>query len=422
MDRKLPRMPKFTFATGNVAGLRRIPLYLLGALASYLVPRTDRLWVFGSGIGPGEGALPLYRLAREQLGPDVRLVWLATTDAELAAARALGLDTVRKISVRGWWLTMRARVHVVTHGQGDVNRFGAHGGFLVQLWHGIPLKRLHLDSPAALTAPSRVGRLLVRAGYRAVGRQIRLFAVSSERVVGRVQSAFGLRREQVVVTGDPRDDVLLQGSAAERRQRARRLLESAVGQLSAGPVIMYAPTWREGAPDPAQPDTAAWQQIAAWLDRVDGTLIVRTHPLGHGDYAAGPATSARIRLLEFATVNDVTPLLPAVDHVVTDYSSLAFDFALTGGTVVFLAADVTDYLDSRGLYEPYAAFTGGRHVATWEHALQRLDALVAGDPDELAAAQEHARWLRDEHFDYLDGRSTERVLAEILRRTRPRAR
>jgi CDP-glycerol glycerophosphotransferase (TagB/SpsB family) len=407
-------MAKFTFAAGNVAVLKRIPLYLIGALATLVVPRTERVWVFGSGIGPGEGALPLLRLARDRFGADVRLVWLASTEDEQRRARELGLDAVPKTSARGLWLTMRARVLVVTHGQGDVNRYGVRGGFLVQLWHGIPLKKLHLDSPAALAAPNRVARVLVARGHRALGRQIGLFPVSSERVVSRVASAFGLRRDQIAVTGDPRDDVLLQGTAQERRTRALAALEAAVGPLAAGPVVMYAPTWREGAGDPARPDAATWRDIAAWLDRVDGTLIVRDHPLGLGGYDGGPATSDRIRLLDAAVMNEVTPVLPGIDHLVTDYSSMAFDFALTGGTMVFLAVDVATYLDSRGLYEPYRAFTGGRHVASWPHALDLLDALVRRDPETLAAAEAHTRWLRDEHFDHLDGRAGERVLDEIL--------
>ena len=131
-------MATFTFRTGNAQALRRLPFYLLGAIATLLVPRTDRLWAFGCGIGPGEGALPLYRLARERLAPDVRTVWLATTPEELARAESLGLDAVLKLSARGLWLTLRARVCVVTHGLGDVNRYGVRGAFVVQLWHGVP--------------------------------------------------------------------------------------------------------------------------------------------------------------------------------------------------------------------------------------------------------------------------------------------
>ncbi len=77
-------MASFTFGAGNARKVLRLPLYALGALATLVTPRTSRLWVFGSGIGVGEGALALYRTARERLGDDIRLVWLATTDAELA--------------------------------------------------------------------------------------------------------------------------------------------------------------------------------------------------------------------------------------------------------------------------------------------------------------------------------------------------
>jgi CDP-glycerol glycerophosphotransferase (TagB/SpsB family) len=409
-------MAAFTFASGNARGLRRLPLYLLGAIATLFVPRTDRIWVFGSGIGPGEGALPLYRLARQRVDSDVRLVWLATTDDELTRARALGLDAEPKLGARGFWLTMRARVQVVTHGQGDVNRYGARGGLLVQLWHGIPLKKLHLDSPAALTAPGRLRRAVLVRGFRTVGRQISLFPVSSERLVDRISSAFAVAPERVVVTGDPRDDVLLQGTPAERRASARALLEDALGPVPAtAAVVMYAPTWRDGDPDPATPDDATWAAIAEWLERADAVLIVRSHPLGRGSYDAGPRRSDRIRLLDVTKLADVTPALPAVDHLVTDYSSMAYDFSLVGGTTVFLAADVTSYVDSRGLYEPYRDFTDGRHVATWPHALELLDQLVRPDATALAAARAHARWLRDEHFDHVDGRATERVFTEIQR-------
>jgi CDP-glycerol glycerophosphotransferase len=407
----------FTFQTGNAAGLRRLPLYLLGAVATFLVPRTARLWAFGSGIGPGEGALALLRLARAELPRDVRLVWLATTPEELGRARDLGLDAELKHGRRGLWLTLRARVLVVTHGLGDVNRYATRGGFVVQLWHGIPLKKLHLDATIAQAAASRLARAVVRRGYRTVGRQIDLFPVAGEPIVARIASAFGTPRDRIAVTGDPRDDVLLDGTAEQRRVTARGLLEPIVGTLpKTGPLVLYAPTWRDGEADPAAPDDSTWERIGAWLAATDGVLIVRNHPLGRADYSGGPHASARIRLLDATQLPDLTPALPACDQLVTDYSSVAYDFALTDGTTVFLAADVDNYLDTRGLYEPYDVFTGGRHVASWEHALDLLDALTRREPAVLAGAEAHRDRLRDEHFDHLDGRATARVLALIRAR------
>src|SRR6187402_2051553 len=99
-------MASFTFGSGNARKLLRLPLYALGALTTFLVPRSNRRWAFGSGIGLGEGALALSREARERLDPGIRLTWLATTDAELAQARALGLEAVAKHSARGFWTTL----------------------------------------------------------------------------------------------------------------------------------------------------------------------------------------------------------------------------------------------------------------------------------------------------------------------------
>lgn len=396
-----PTMASFTFGAGNARKVLRLPLYALGALATLVIPRSRRLWVLGSGIGVGEGALALYRVARERLGDDVRLVWLATTDAELATARELGLEARRKSGWGGFVTTARARVLVVTHGFGDVNRFGTRGGFVVQLWHGIPLKNLHLDSPAAMKVSGLPDHRLVRAvvarAYRFAGRGIGLFPVASELVAPRIASAFGIARSRIVVTGDPRDDALL-SAPVPKRTKPRR--------------ILYAPTWRDGQPDPAAPDAPGWDAIAAWLDAHDAELWVRTHPLGKGDYAAGPSRSPRIRMWGPDAVVDVTPELGGFDALITDYSSIAFDYALVGGPIVFLAPDVEAYAKSRGLYESYRAFSGGRHVITWEHALAVLDERLGEKKPGP-----HETWLRNEHFDFADGGAAVRVLDEILART-----
>ena len=411
----------FTFGSGNARKLLRLPVYALGALAALIVPRSRRLWAFGSGIGLGEGAVPLYRLARERLGKETRLVWLASTDAEHAEAVSLGFDTVAKHSLHGFWVTLRARVLVVTHGFGDVNRYATAGAFTVQLWHGIPLKKLHLDSPATLRISgipdNRYVRALLAWAYRRAGRGIDLFPVASELVAPRISTAFGVPRDRIVAVGDIRDDALLYDTATSPRSTARELLAAAAGPLTdTTRAVLYAPTWRDGGTDPGIPTGEDWALIARWLEARDAVLLVRTHPLGLGDYAAGPAASDRIRMLGARELVDVTPVLPGIDALVTDYSSIAYDYALTDGPIVFFATDVELYARKRGLYENYRVFSDDRSVTSWPHVLEHLDA--AGTDTPLGARLAlHTTWLREEHFDRLDGRAAERVLHEILART-----
>ena len=412
-------MASFTFGSGNARKLLGLPLYAVSTLVSLVVPRSDRLWVFGSGIGLGEGALPLYRLANERLGDSTRMVWLARSATELEEARALGFDTVRKDGFRGFWTTLRARVIVVTHGFGDANRYGVRGGFVVQLWHGLPFKHLHLDSPSTYSVSFLpdlgVVRRLVGVGYRRAGRGLSLFPVSSARVRPSIVSGFGVGSENVVVTGDVRDDVLLAGDESTRRAEARSRLDHVLPDLPpAAHTVLFAPTWRDGGTDPSVPTSEEWDAIVAWLDRHDAVLLVRTHPLGRGSYADGPARSDRIRLLGPDLMRDVNPILWAIDTVVTDYSSIVFDFALVGRPVVFFAPDLAAYTSSRGFYLSFDEFTGGRAVTTWADTLDRLDAALAEGPD--GPAHLHARHLHEEFFDVVDGRAGDRVIDEILAR------
>jgi CDP-glycerol glycerophosphotransferase len=402
----------FSFGAGNAAKLLRIPLYLAGRVATWLIPRTRDEWVFGCAVGIADGALALWDHAR-QAGE--RAVWLTADATQDEAAAARAIPTVRRDSLAGFWRTARARVVVVTHGFGDVNRYATSGAFVVQLWHGIPLKRIGLDSPATLRAPLPVLRPAIRALYRATQRRIDLIPAASHLVRGRLESAFALTDDHVPVTGEPRVDVLSMGEPADRAAAARARLQevlTATGSMVLGerPVVLYAPTWRDGADDPAVPSRGDWRAIHAMLEEHDAMLFVRSHPLGAGDYAAG--VGERVRMLGSDLVSDVTPLLPAVTVLVTDYSSLVFDASLVPVPVVFLAPDAAEYAVERGFYGRYDDVTGGEHVLTWSQAIERVSA-VLGDAEESERLTERARRLDREVHAHRDGRNTIRVYERI---------
>jgi CDP-glycerol glycerophosphotransferase len=292
---------------------------------------------------------------------------------------------------------------------------------VVQLWHGIPLKRIGLDSPETLRVPDAVARTrartavrsLLRLMYRAAARRIGLLPAASHLVRGRLESAFALSDAAVPVTGEPRVDVLSQGTAQERRSTARTLIARAVPEWGgAGPVVLYAPTWRDGAADPAVPTVAEWARIIDVLTRHDATLLVRSHPLGAGEYTP-PVTTDRVHALGSDLVADVTPLLPGVDALVTDYSSLAFDAALVPLPTLFLAPDVDEYARRRGFYGTYADVAGQDWAADWHETAGQLDA-VLGDESERSRRIARADALSRRVHAYRDGGNARRVYRAIL--------
>lgn len=411
-------MASFSFGTGNAAKLLRIPLYAVGRIGTLVVPR-GRRWVFGCGAGIGDGALALQRYAAAH-GHDT--LWLTATAREDREAAALGIRTVRKRGLRGWWATARAGVLVVTHGFGDANRYANSGAFVVQLWHGIPLKRIGLDSPATTQVPAVPGapqlRRVIAFLYRSAAQRIRVLPAASHRSRGRLESAFRLQDDRVIVTGEPRVDVLSAGSLEERRQRASVILRDVVeGTADAKRTILYAPTWRDGAADPAVPTAQEWVQIIRVLERHDAQLLVRSHPLGEGGYAP-PLPSKRVRMMGASVLADTTPLLPAVDVLITDYSSLAFDVGLLAMPVLFLAPDAAEYARTRGFYGSFEEVAGEDAATSWGELLSQLDELLA-NRNVFAARSVRSATLSAEMHAYRDGRNTHRVYQAIRARGIP---
>jgi CDP-glycerol glycerophosphotransferase (TagB/SpsB family) len=407
-----------SFGSGNAAKLLRMPLYVAGRLGTILVPRGTR-WVFGCGAGIGDGALALQRLVA---GDGHDTLWLTSSDREDRDAAALGIRTVRKSGLRGWWATARAGVVVVTHGLGDANRYAISGAFVVQLWHGIPLKRIGLDSPATTQVPDVPGapflRRLVGILYRSAAQRIRVLPAASHRSRGRLESAFALGDDRVVVTGEPRVDVLSAGAADERRAAASDLLADAVGPLPERTrTILYAPTWRDGAADPAVPSAAQWVEIIRVLEQSDAVLLIRSHPLGEGAYAP-PLPSGRVRSLGASSLPDVTPALPAVDVLITDYSSLAYDVGLLAIPVLYLAPDAEEYARTRGFYGRFEDVAGDDAAADWDALLAQLSSLL-DDDGVFAARSRRSATLSAEMHAFRDGGNTRRVYETIRARGIP---
>lgn len=417
------RNERFEFASGNLQKLLAVPKYLLSMLIAVFVPRVAARWVFGSGIGVGEGALEVARALRDD-DPGARIAWLVANEAEATLAEAEGFEAVPRTGLAGFWATLRAGQIVVTHGLGDVNRFGVFGGRVVNLIHGAPLKKLHLDS----TVTTEVGgpaplRALLRRMYAAGTKQVSLYVAGSVTAAERLRSAYRVDPGRVRVLGDPRDDRLCaQGedprAADAARARVRELLdlpaEPEAGERE--PLVLYAPTWRDGAPDPAAPSEAEARQILAAVEALGARLLIRSHPLGAGAYdALLGGSDGRVRLFGGELARDITPLLGAFDCVITDYSSIAIDFSLLGRPIVWFAPDLEHYTATRGLYEPLEVTAAGRVQRDWAAVVTRLTEVLPAGSSQRRGAEADARALAGRFHAHPEGGAARRVVAEIRR-------
>lgn len=407
---------RFEFASGNLQKLLAVPKYVLSMLFAFFVPRDRDRWAFGSGIGVGEGALAVARALRAD-DPETRIAWLVTGEIETAAAEAEGFDAVQKQGWAGFWATLRAGQIVVTHGLGDVNRFGIFGGQVVNLIHGAPLKKLHLDSAVTtqMSGPAPL-RAILRRMYAAGTKQIAMYVAGSVTAAERLRSAYRVDPGRVRVLGDPRDDVLCAQAADPRladdaRAKVRELLGLPTDEPGIRePFVLYAPTWRDGEADPAQPSAEEAAQIATALEALGARLLVRSHPLGAGAYEG--LLGERVQFFGGDLARDITPLLGAFDVVITDYSSIAIDFSLLGRPIVWFAPDLEHYTATRGLYEPLEVTAAGRVQRSWGKALERLAAVLPASL-QRRVAESDTRVLAARFHAHPEGGAAARVVSAI---------
>lgn len=215
----------------------------------------------------------------------------------------------------------------------------------LQTWHGTPLKRIGNDVPAQNLSLSYRG--LMRREAESWDYLLAQNDFSAEAL----PRAFGYQGP-VINTGYPRNDALLGEAADERRRAIRRLF--AIGESETA--VLYAPTWRDNVTRNNRYALVSHLDFARLGSELPGsTFLLR----GHSNTAQSEITVPK-SVINVTTYSDLNDLMLAADVLITDYSSVMFDFAVTGKPILLLAPDLATYRDStRGFYLDYEGTVPG---------------------------------------------------------------
>ncbi len=385
-----------------------------------LAPRDPSRWVFGSWYGRrfADNAKWLFLHAAADPARRSRIAWISSDRRVVRMLRDEGLPAHHGWSPRGIAACLRAGVCVFDCYTSDVNYWFTRGARLVNLWHGIPLKRIERDieSPVHFIARGTRGgawqRLLFRVGFPWIANRFDLIPASSEHVAGLFASAFALPSADLPVTGFPRSDALLQPELIpgpwdrEATGRIRALRERGLR------VIAYLPTFRDRASREGGRELPVdWEALDAFLREREAVFLLKLHG---NDRVRLPALAVFENVAEIPAEADLYPLLREVDVLVTDYSSVYFDFLLLDRPIVFFPYDLEEYRrDSREFYGDYDELTPGPKARNFPALLMALEGALAGTGADHAPRRAA---LRDEYHRHLDDCASERVCAEIERR------
>ena len=329
--------------------------------------------------------------ALRRLRPDLRLTW-GVADSSTSLPEGATPVVIRS---REWYAALATSAHVVTNIDMDRWFVKRPGQRLLQTYHGYPSKSMGIAAWEAknLTA-------------RRIDRQLRRTSATWDLLLTPTPAMDVHYRRQyrydgaILAAGYPRDDALLAPSADEVRHQVRERL--GLGERIA---VLYAPTWRD---DLATNFRAAPMASTLDVERAaeelgdDYVLLLRGHRFHRR--RAGNLHHRLVDVTEYPEIND---LVLASDAAVLDYSSLRFDFALTGRPMVFLVPDLDRYTGGvRGFLFDFASSAPGPLTADTDEVIAALR-----DIDRLRADTRDALERFNATFnDRQDGHAAERVV------------
>jgi len=324
------------------------------------------------------------------------LYWSVT---DLSVSVPSGTTPVVRFSEE-WYRKLGSVLYLVNNNNFPKFFRKAPGQIYLQTWHGTPLKRIGHDIHKILFSyrnyldtmdrEAETWDFLISPNAFSTGIFPRAFAYNG----------------RVLETGYPRNDVLVRDST-DRGDRVRTLLGIRPNQR----ILLYAPTWRD---DQYTSKPGAYQSIVHLdIERLieasneDYVVLVRSHSNTLA-YGAGVRGDGVYDVTAYPDVND---LYLVADVLVTDYSSVMFDFAVTGKPILYLVPDLADYRDRvRGFYFDFEQESPGPLLKNTEQvvaALNDLDQIKSDFAAQYADFRERFNGLED-------GRASARVVEQVF--------
>lgn len=230
---------------------------------------------------------------------------------------------------------------------------------IINLWHGVPLKKIALLDPNLKKAARIYFKKIFSENYTCI-------LTTSHKLIPLMARSFAVSEDKIKVWGQPRNDGLFQ------KNDCREILGQLFPDLPEyTKTVLYAPTFRDYGQVQLFPfKDFDQEQLEAFLEEKNMLLFIRTHVAEQG--SAAPYLGKRIRFLGNEQAEDVTGILNIFDCLITDYSSIYIDYLLTDKPMIFLPYDRQQYLDGRGMNFDYDDVTPGPKPETFNDFLDAL--------------------------------------------------
>lgn len=335
-----------------------LPAYWL----TYLMPRDKKLWVLGSTFGRRFADNPkyFYLYLSQYKAESIKAVWITKNREILELLKQNELECYYLYSWKGIWNSLRAKVFLYDNYSKDICFTLSGGAIKINLWHGVPLKKIQKDNIFDYFRNPRDRRERLYSMPRRITdeKSDHYVLATSEFLKPIFASAF--QTKWVLVEGYPRNDILISNDILNVMTKQEAIIdEILLEQRTKNKIVTYMPTFRQS--ENKFFEIINIEKLTEFLKREHLYLCVKLHPKSKLQEKFEELAADNI--LVVGCQADPYGVLKHTDILITDYSSIYFDFMLTKKPIIFFPYDYKEYLaESRELYFDYAEFTPGRKV------------------------------------------------------------
>lgn len=334
--------------------IKDILVYLIGNLlyfVSYLIPKSKKIWVFGSNAGYSFSGNPKYLFNYISINnTDIKVVWLTRNKKIKDKLISLGKLVYHPYSIKGIWNSCRAAIGVHSHGMNDINPYTVHGMKIVQTWHGIAMKPILLSDPKEEEKKKRKQLVKLSLLFPFLRNNYdfnnNLIVCSSSPFVSEMNKKVFGSKSPIKVTGYPRLDGLF-NSSQESNILGKIKIEKAKGNY----IGIYMPTYRR---------KHEFNIIEFFIDNLPiidtllqknkQVLFLKIHKL-EAYTVKNRLQHKNVFLINDDEIDDdIYSILNQFDFLISDYSSIIFDFLILKRPIFLLTPDREDYIRTNGRF------------------------------------------------------------------------
>lgn len=343
---------------------------------SFLTIRRKKRYAFGSSRGSFNDNAKYLFIYYQNNRKDIDSAWLSINKQTVKEIRSYGLNAYYILSPKGIFHALTSKYWVFNAYVSDIMHCFSGRAFCVNLWHGVGLKRIEFNITSGPLTDIYIKRKAKSVFYHPQSfRRPNLFLSSTPFQTYAFAKAFRINENQCMELGYPRNQILTWPE--EQRQAFIAKYEkpetiNIINKIKSGyqKVFIYMPTWRDSQLNIfAQSfDLNRLQKI---MQAKNSLLILKPHS---NTIVSDIDAEKYPNIMLIDSHIDIYTILPYTDVLVTDYSSVLYDYILMEKKdVILYLYDYSEYVKDRDFFYPFDENVVGKMAYNFEEFCENIE-------------------------------------------------